>query len=197
MAKDKSKKSSKKSSKKTTKPVVDEPVADAPVEETKVPDSSSESGDAAAPEVAAKVTYKDSASTNDLVREITEVLDTVKLAGETHRALLKKLKGVSALMQKRIRFLEKNQKKKRKGNGEGFKKPVAVKPALLKFMEKSEDELVSRVDATRFIHNYFKVNELKDGKLIKPNGTIKKLLKVDGDFDMLQLQRHMKHLFIL
>jgi chromatin remodeling complex protein RSC6 len=203
MAKTKSKKQSKKQSKASKKEhqVEKEEKEEKVVEPTPKPevedvptDNTSEATSEDSP-----VTYKD-AESSDLVKEQLEALsDSLKGSVTGLRESLKNLKGLSSLVQKRIRFLERNQKKKRKQTDAsgGFNKPIEVSKKLLKWLNKPEDTLISRVEVNRHMFDYIKshgLEEEKDRRWIVPDDSLSKLLGVDDRFHYFRLQTYLKPL---
>ena len=127
----------------------------------------------------------DSAMTT--IRELKSRLQ--KLEKQVHRdtkALNKKVSG-------------KRARKPRDPNApkSGFAKEGPVSDEMRKFLSLKKDELISRTDVTKRIHEYCKGKNLQDPadkRQIKPDAALRKLLKLskDDDLTFFNLQKHMK-----
>lgn len=127
----------------------------------------------------------DSAMTT--IRELKSRLQ--KLEKQVHRdtkALNKKVSG-------------KRARKPRDPNApkSGFAKEGPVSDEMRKFLSLKKDELISRTDVTKRIHEYCKSKNLQDPadkRQIKPDAALRKLLKLgkDDDLTFFNLQKHMK-----
>ena len=103
-----------------------------------------------------------------------------------HKALLKKANG-------------KRARKPRDPNApkSGFAKEGPVSTEMGKFLGLKKDELISRTDVTKKIHEYCKGKNLQDPadkRHIKPDASLRKLLKMskDDDLTFFNLQKFMK-----
>ena len=79
----------------------------------------------------------------------------------------------------------------------GFAKEGPVSDEMRKFLGLKKDGLISRTDVTKRIHEYCKGKNLQDPadkRQIKPDATLRKLLKLskDDDLTFFNLQKHMK-----
>ena len=136
-------------------------------------------------EFSAVVTELDTALT--LVRNLkARVQKLEKLVHREHKALLKKANG-------------KRARKPRDPNApkSGFAKEGPVSPEMGKFLGLKKDELISRTDVTKKIHEYCKGKNLQDPadkRHIKPDASLRKLLKMskDDDLTFFNLQKFMK-----
>lgn len=73
----------------------------------------------------------------------------------------------------------------------GFRKPVPISKSMAKFTGLSPDELCSRTDVTRYIHDYIKKNNLQnpnDRREIHVDKKLGKLLGTNENFTIFQLQ---------
>lgn len=73
----------------------------------------------------------------------------------------------------------------------GFRKPVPISKSMAKFTGLSPDELCSRTDVTRYIHDYIKKNNLQnpnDRREIHVDKKLGKLLGTSENFTIFQLQ---------
>ena len=121
------------------------------------------------------------------IRELKSRLQ--KLEKQVHRdtkALNKKVAG-------------KRARKPRDPNApkSGFAKEGPVSDEMRKFLSLKKDELISRTDVTKRIHQYCKGKNLQDPadkRQIKPDAALRKLLKLskDDDLTFFNLQKHMK-----
>ena len=130
-----------------------------------------------------------------LVAELETTLNTVKtlksrlqklekLVHRDHKANLKKIRG------KKRRVADPN-------NPSGFNKPGPVSAELRKFLGLKKDELISRTDVTKSIHNYCKDHGLQDEadkRNLKPDAPLRKLLKMGktDELTFFNLQKYMK-----
>ena len=130
-----------------------------------------------------------------LVTELETTLNTVKtlktrlqklekLVHRDHKANLKKIRG------KKRRVADPN-------NPSGFNKPGPVSTELRKFLGLKKDELISRTDVTKSIHNYCKDHGLQDEadkRNLKPDAPLRKLLKMGktDELTFFNLQKYMK-----
>ena len=136
-------------------------------------------------EFTAVVTELDSAMTT--IRNLKARLQ--KLEKQVHRdtkALNKKASG-------------KRARKPRDPNApkSGFAKEGPVSDEMRKFLGLKKDELISRTDVTKRIHEYCKTKNLQDPadkRQIKPDASLRKLLKMNKDDDLtfFNLQKFMK-----
>ena len=79
----------------------------------------------------------------------------------------------------------------------GFAKEGPVSDEMRKFLGLKKDELISRTDVTKRIHEYCKSKNLQDPadkRQIKPDASLRKLLKMNKDDDLtfFNLQKYMK-----
>ena len=159
-----------------------------PVQETVAPVSTESTVVSETPyleEFTAVVTELDSAMTT--IRNLKARLQ--KLEKQVHRdtkALNKKAMG-------------KRARKPRDPNApkSGFAKEGPVSDEMRKFLGLKKDELISRTDVTKRIHEYCKSKNLQDPadkRQIKPDASLRKLLKMNKDDDLtfFNLQKFMK-----
>jgi chromatin remodeling complex protein RSC6 len=136
-------------------------------------------------EFSAVVTELDSALT--LIRNLkTRIQKLEKQVHRDHKVLLKKANG-------------KRARKPRDPNApkSGFAKEGPVSTEMGKFLGLKKDELISRTDVTKKIHEYCKAKDLQDPadkRHIKPDASLRKLLKMNKDDDLtfFNLQKYMK-----
>jgi chromatin remodeling complex protein RSC6 len=136
-------------------------------------------------EFSAVVTELDSALT--LIRNLkSRVQKLEKQVHRDHKALLKRANG-------------KRPRKPRDPNApkSGFAKEGPISPEMGKFLGLKKDELISRTDVTKKIHEYCKSKDLQDPadkRHIKPDASLRKLLKMNKDDDLtfFNLQKYMK-----
>lgn len=112
-------------------------------------------------------------------------------------------KKLSKYLQKEIKTIMKKQEKK--GGPRGFAMPINVSTTLCNFMEQPPNTKISRTDATKFLANYIKVNNLidpNDKKRIIPNDTLWQLIGDDArieeeSLDRFNIQKYLNHHFTL
>jgi hypothetical protein len=79
----------------------------------------------------------------------------------------------------------------------GFAKDGPVSDEMRKFLGMKKDDLISRTDVTKRIHEYCKAKDLQnpaDKRQIKPDASLRKLLRMEKDDDLtfFNLQKFMK-----
>ena len=164
------------------------PVTDAPAPVTDAPVTTEPPVVSDTPyleEFSTVVTELDSALT--LIRNLkSRVQKLEKQVHRDHKALLKRANG-------------KRPRKARDPNApkSGFAKEGPISPEMGKFLGLKKDELISRTDVTRKIHEYCKSKDLQDPadkRHIKPDASLRKLLKMNKDDDLtfFNLQKYMK-----
>ena len=173
----------KKSTKKVETPVVENPVVDTPVVDTPVSDESPVEGYEA----------EFSAISDQLKAALTLVKDlTVKF-----NALEKRVNRDRKVMDKKIKGRVKRVKDPN-APPSGFAKPGPVSDELRKFLGLGKDELISRTQVTKKFTEYCKAHDLQNGpdkRIINPDKTIMKLLRLNKDSEELtffNLQKYMK-----
>ena len=134
---------------------------------------------------------------SSLVGELDAAMNTIrslklriqKLEKTVHRDH----KGMAKKLQK------KGPRKPRDPNApkSGFAKEGPVSPEMRKFLNLKKDELISRTDVTKKIHEYCKAHDLqnpKDKRHINADATLRKLLKMNKEDDLtfFNLQKFMK-----
>ena len=111
-----------------------------------------------------------------------------------HKEVLRSLRD-SAKRKRPKRVLTAEEKANRTPNG--FQQPVQISAELCNFLGKPEGSLVARTDVTSYFAEYVRKNELqdkKDRKLICPDDTLCKLLKIkkSDKITFFSMQTHMK-----
>lgn len=189
-----SNKNAKKSAPKNKKVVKTAPKVE-PVQEKPVASVSTEAPVSTEPPVVNDTPYLDEFTL--VVSELDSAMTTIrnlkirlqKLEKQVHRdtkALNKKATG-------------KRARKPRDPNApkSGFAKEGPVSDEMRKFLGMKKDELISRTDVTKRIHEYCKTKNLQnpsDKRQIKPDASLRKLLnmKKDDDLTFFNLQKYMK-----
>ena len=194
--------SNKKNSKKTTpapknkKPVKTAPAKAAPVQEP---------APAPVQEPVAPVTTE-APVVNDTpyLEEFTAVVSELDTAMNTIRTLKARLQKLEKQVHRDTKALNKkaNGKRARKPRDpnapkSGFAKEGPVSDEMRKFLGLKKDELISRTDVTKRIHEYCKTKNLQnpaDKRHIKADASLRKLLKMNKDDDLtfFNLQKYMK-----
>jgi hypothetical protein len=177
-------------------PVVDTPVVDTPVSDTPVADTPVADTPPSLP-----------ADDFMVYSELSELKDRLKTMLSAVRELSSMVVSLERRVNKDKKVADKKMKKKQpKLNADGtkplngFSKPGAVSDDLRKFMGLAQDELVARVDVTKFITKYCKENNLhdeKDKRILRPDKKLHKLLKIDKETNLtyFNLQKYLKFHF--
>ena len=135
----------------------------------------------------------------------SELLSCIQLIKQQLSTLTKVVKETEKRVNKRIKILEKeNKKSKNKGNKQpsGFANPTNVSKELCEFMEKPVDTKMARTDVTKYIIQYIKQHKLEDptnAKIIKPDNALKSLFDIKNKNEVLtyfNMQRHMNKHFL-
>ena len=189
----KAKKSSNPKSKAKKVQKVEKPV-EKPVEAPKVEESVHEDIVAQAPEVS-ETPYEEQFA------ELMTMADTFLTMARAFKTQVQKLEkqvhsDTKALNKKAS---GKRARKPRDPNApkSGFAKEGPVSDEMRKFLGLKKDELISRTDVTKRIHEYCKTKNLQnpsDKRQIKPDASLRKLLnmKKDDDLTFFNLQKYMK-----
>ena len=194
---------SKKTTTKTTAP------APAPVQET-VPESVQVETVSEAPVTEALVTEAPVTTEAPVVsdtpylEEFSAVVSALDEAMTTIRGLRVRLQKLEKQVHRDTKALNKkaNGKRARKPRDpnapkSGFAKEGPVSDEMRKFLGMKKDELISRTDVTKRIHEYCKTKNLQnpaDKRHIKADASLRKLLKMskDDDLTFFNLQKFMK-----
>jgi len=138
------------------------------------------------------------------LEEFTAVVTELDAAMTTIRNLKTRLQKLEKLVHRETKALNKkaNGKRARKPRDpnapkSGFAKEGPVSDEMRKFLGLKKDELISRTDVTKRIHEYCKSKNLQDPadkRQIKPDASLRKLLKMskDDDLTFFNLQKFMK-----
>lgn len=138
------------------------------------------------------------------LEEFTAVVTELDTAMTTIRNLKARLQKLEKLVHRDTKALNKkaNGKRARKPRDpnapkSGFAKEGPVSDEMRKFLGLKKDELISRTDVTKRIHEYCKSKNLQDPadkRQIKPDASLRKLLKMskDDDLTFFNLQKFMK-----
>ena len=138
------------------------------------------------------------------LEEFTAVLSELDSALITVRNLKARLQKLEKQVHRDTKALNKkaNGKRARKPRDpnapkSGFAKEGPVSDEMRKFLGLKKDELISRTDVTKRIHEYCKSKNLQDPadkRQIKPDASLRKLLKMNkgDDLTFFNLQKYMK-----
>ena len=138
------------------------------------------------------------------LEEFTAVLSELDTALVTIRNLKTRLQKLEKQVHRDTKALNKraNGKRARKPRDpnapkSGFAKEGPVSDEMRKFLGMKKDELISRTDVTKRIHEYCKSKNLQDPadkRQIKPDASLRKLLKMNkgDDLTFFNLQKYMK-----
>ena len=166
---------------------------------------------AAAPAAAAPAEVSpELAEANELISELTGIVDTLKAENtrlrEANKAVLSTVEATVKKAVKYVRKATKGKRPKRKASpNSGFQKPVAVTDELCKFMDKPTGTLISRTDVGNSIRAYIKAHNLQnpaDRREIRPDNNLSPLLRLnpreleDEPLTYFNLNGKMSHLFV-
>ena len=138
------------------------------------------------------------------LEEFSAVVAELDSAMSTIRNLKARLQKLEKQVHRDTKALNKkaNGKRARKPRDpnapkSGFAKEGPVSDEMRKFLGMKKDELISRTDVTKRIHEYCKSKNLQDPadkRQIKPDASLRKLLKMskDDDLTFFNLQKFMK-----
>jgi len=138
------------------------------------------------------------------LEEFTSVIVELDNAMNTIRMLKTRLQKLEKQVHRDTKALNKkaNGKRARKPRDpnapkSGFAKEGPVSDEMRKFLGLKKDELISRTDVTKRIHEYCKSKDLQnpaDKRHIKADASLRKLLKMskDDDLTFFNLQKFMK-----
>lgn len=162
-----------------------------------------------------EITFEDNEVENqNIVLDVNTEKTLLEIQFDELLKSLSNIKPQITLIQNQIKNVEKNvnkeiktlkkiiEKKKNKPKREpsGFAKPCKVSDALCKFMNKPSGSLISRCDATRYLINYIRDNNLymsSDARNILCDDTLSELLGDVNDLTYFNLQRYMNVHFLL
>ena len=143
-------------------------------------------------------------STTPYLEEFTLVVSELDAAMTTIRNLKTRIQKLEKQVHRDTKALNKKAlgkraRKPRDPNApkSGFAKEGPVSDEMRKFLGLKKDELISRTDVTKRIHEYCKNKNLQnpaDKRQIKPDASLRKLLKMNKDDDLtfFNLQKFMK-----
>tara|TARA_B100000927_G_scaffold254446_1_gene220692 strand:- start:391 stop:996 length:606 start_codon:yes stop_codon:yes gene_type:complete len=174
----------KKASKKTTEPVVEAaPAVSEPV---------------VAPAVEAAESNEISDKMSEFGAKLTQLM-------AIYTAIRQDFKHLSKVVEREMKAAQKASAKKRRSSGNrqpsGFIKPTLITDELANFLGKASGTEMARTEVSKEINQYIRENKLQDennGRIIKPDAKLKKLLRVGADEELtyFNLQRYMKHHFV-
>ena len=136
---------------------------------------------------------------------LSDIISIIQNIKQQMTGLTKIVRDVEKRINKRIKTLEKeNKKTKNKGNKQpsGFANPTPVSKKLCEFMHKPHDTKMARTDVTKYIIQYIKEHKLEDpenAKIIKPDNALTSLFNIKDDSEVLtyfNMQRHMNKHFL-
>jgi chromatin remodeling complex protein RSC6 len=132
-----------------------------------------------------------------VITELDSALNTIRLLKTRLQKLEKQVHKDHKVAVKKING--KRPRKARDPNApkSGFAKEGPVSAEMGKFLGLKKDELISRTDVTKKIHEYCKAKDLQnpaDKRHIKADAPLRKLLKMskDDDLTFFNLQKFMK-----
>ena len=132
-----------------------------------------------------------------IVTELDNALTTIRNLKIHVQKLEKQVHKDTKVLNKRANG--KRARKPRDPNApkSGFAKDGPVSDEMRKFLGMKKDDLISRTDVTKRIHEYCKSKDLQnpaDKRQIKPDASLRKLLRMNKDDDLtfFNLQKYMK-----
>ena len=132
-----------------------------------------------------------------IVSELDTTLTTIRNLKAQIQKLEKQVHRDTKALNKRANG--KRSRKPRDPNAPkcGFAKEGPVSDEMRKFLGMKKDDLISRTDVTKRIHEYCKAKDLQnpaDKRQIKPDASLRKLLRMNKDDDLtfFNLQKYMK-----
>lgn len=173
-APEKKKRKSKKQAEEETK-VEETKVVETVVETTTTTDVNGEvTGEGATKKKRRVVKKEDLAKDLDLLTR--DLYENVK-----NKDLVKRIKQFRSDIVKILKLRNLTDKKERDISNSGFMKPVGVSDKMRAFLEMKPDELTRRLDITKKLCEYIKLNDLqdpKDRRNIIPDKTLRELLNM-------------------
>lgn len=173
----------KRKSKKTTEETVDVKVedtkTDAPVEVKSEESETVENTSEVSPTKKKRRVINKQDLAKDLDLLTRDLFDTV-----TNKELLKRVKQFKSDIVKILKLRNLTDKKERDISNSGFMKPVGVSDRMRVFLELKPDELTRRLDITKRLCEYIKVNDLqdpRDRRNIVPDKVLRDLLNMTED----------------
>jgi chromatin remodeling complex protein RSC6 len=136
-----------------------------------------------------------------LADELKTLQDQLTAIRDSATAALASLKRVTKRAAADIKAAGKKRKNRSTENVEGgapkhnnLQDPVAISDELSAFLGMGKNSSVARQEVTRAINKYAKDNGLTEGQKIKPNTTLKKLLRIDDSVELtiFNLQTYLK-----
>tara|TARA_Y100000817_G_scaffold308074_1_gene295292 strand:+ start:5896 stop:6573 length:678 start_codon:yes stop_codon:yes gene_type:complete len=132
-----------------------------------------------------------------IITELDNALSTVRMLKNRMQKLEKRVHKEHKVLLKKANG--KRARKPRDPNApkSGFAKEGPVSDEMRKFLGMKKDELISRTDVTKKIHEYCKAKDLQnpaDKRHIKADAPLRKLLKMNKDdgLTFFNLQKYMK-----
>jgi hypothetical protein len=181
-----------------TEPVVESVVEPAPVVESVVEpvvESAAEAPVSTEAPVVSDTPFLEEFSA--IVTELDNALTTIRNLKIHVQKLEKQVHKDTKALNKRANG--KRARKPRDPNApkSGFAKDGPVSDEMRKFLGMKKDDLISRTDVTKRIHEYCKAKDLQnpaDKRQIKPDASLRKLLRMEKDDDLtfFNLQKFMK-----
>lgn len=131
-----------------------------------------------------------------LVSELDNALTIIRTLKGRVQKLEKQVNRDHKVMAKKLRG-RKNRVRDPNAPKSGFAKEGPVSDEMIKFLNLSKGDLISRTDVTKRIHTYCKAHDLQnpeDKRKITPDTCLRKLLKLkkDDELTFFNLQKYMK-----
>jgi chromatin remodeling complex protein RSC6 len=150
----------------------------------------------------------DAAETTDLAAEIKALHDQLTTLRDTAAAAIVSLKRVTKRAAQEVKDAKKKKRRSKDETTEGgadapkkesnLSKPTPISDELAAFLGKGKNTSISRQEVTSSLSKYIKEHCAKDGKFIKPDAPLKKLLAMnDADtLDICTLQTFLKRHYL-
>jgi chromatin remodeling complex protein RSC6 len=154
-----------------------------------------------------EVSLEDEVDTFMVYSELSDIKTRLKVLMTITRELSAYITSVEKQITKDKRVVDKKMKKKKqKLNSDGtkplngFSKPGQISDKLRKFMGLDSEQLVARVEVTKFITKYCQEKGLqneKDKRILLPDSALQDLLNVGTDVELtyFNLQKYLKFHF--
>jgi chromatin remodeling complex protein RSC6 len=137
--------------------------------------------------------------TEAVVEPVTEaVVESIDRSQKFMESLLEMKKQIASLIDEFKKLQKEKKKPKNKNIKSGFVKEVVVSPLLADFVGIKKNELISRVNVTKFVTEYIKENKLQvesNKQYFKVNKKLANLLGVNEheEIHYFKLQAHLKN----
>lgn len=134
-------------------------------------------------------------------KPIDELLDSMQELMRCVRVVQLKTKQVEKENTRLTKEVQRLKNERRRKQLSGFVKPVKVADELCEMLELPRGIVRPRMDIVKLLYEYIKEHKLQDpvdGRIIKPNETMARVLRVQNGEKVtyFNIQTKLKHLFI-